>query len=51
MYADVWLGFSQVELVDMLQRATSPGVRFSVVHREEEAPHFETMLALARSLV
>jgi ArsR family transcriptional regulator len=47
MYADVWLGFSQVELVDLLQNAGFEGVNVSVVHREEEAPHFETMLAIA----
>jgi ArsR family transcriptional regulator len=46
MYADVWLGFSQVELVDMLQHAGFRSVEVSVVHREEEAPHFETMLAV-----
>ena len=37
MYADVWLGFSQVELVDMLQAAGFASVDASVVHREEEA--------------
>jgi ubiquinone/menaquinone biosynthesis C-methylase UbiE/DNA-binding HxlR family transcriptional regulator len=47
MYADVWLGFSQIELVDMLQDAGFEGVVLSLVHREEEAPHFETMLAIA----
>jgi ubiquinone/menaquinone biosynthesis C-methylase UbiE/DNA-binding HxlR family transcriptional regulator len=46
MYADVWLGFSEVELVDMLQNAGFRSVEVSVVHREEEAPHFETMLAV-----
>ena len=46
MYADVWLGFSQVELVDMLQAAGFTSVDASVVHREEEAPHFETLLAV-----
>ena len=47
MYADVWLGFSQVELMDLLANAGFEGVDVSVVHREEEAPHFETMLAIA----
>ncbi|HYI93155.1 MAG TPA: metalloregulator ArsR/SmtB family transcription factor [Bryobacteraceae bacterium] len=46
MYADVWLGFSQVELVDMLQAAGFVSVDASVVHREEELPHFETLLAV-----
>jgi ubiquinone/menaquinone biosynthesis C-methylase UbiE len=46
MYADVWLGFSQVELTDLLRNAGFQAVDVSVVHREEEAPHFETMLAI-----
>ncbi|MBC7925693.1 MAG: metalloregulator ArsR/SmtB family transcription factor [Bryobacteraceae bacterium] len=46
MYADVWLGFSQAELADLLQTAGFRDVEVSVVHREEEAPHFETILAI-----
>ena len=49
MYADLWLGFSQVELVDMLTGAGFRSVDVSVVHREEEAPHFETMLAIGEN--
>jgi len=46
MYADVWLGFSELELTDLLQQAGFRDVETSVVHREEESPHFETVLAL-----
>jgi ubiquinone/menaquinone biosynthesis C-methylase UbiE/DNA-binding HxlR family transcriptional regulator len=46
MYADVWLGFSQVELSNMLRAAKFRRVEVSVVHREEEAPHFETVMAI-----
>ena len=46
MYADVWLGFSQVELTDLLRNAGFQAVDVSVVHREDEAPHFETVLAV-----
>jgi ArsR family transcriptional regulator len=46
MYADVWLGFSGIELADLLANAGFTGVEISVVHREEEAPHFETLLAI-----
>lgn len=46
MYADVWLGFSQVELVGMLEDAGFQNVEISAVHREEESPHFETLLAI-----
>ncbi|HYZ87164.1 MAG TPA: metalloregulator ArsR/SmtB family transcription factor [Bryobacteraceae bacterium] len=46
MYADVWLGFSQAELLDLLQGAGFTDVELSIVHREEESPHFETVLAI-----
>jgi ArsR family transcriptional regulator len=46
MYADVWLGFSQVELNNLLRAARFKRVEVSVVHREEEAPHFETVMAI-----
>jgi len=47
LYADVWLGFSQVELIDLLRKAKFRSIEVSVVHREPEAPHFETLLAMA----
>lgn len=46
LYADVWLGFTQVELLAFLERAGFAGAELSIVHREEDAPHFETMLAV-----
>ena len=45
LYADLWLGFTEVELVGFLERAGFESVRTAVVHREEQAPHFETLLA------
>ena len=45
LYADVWLGFSEVEVRGLLHRAGFQRVNTSVVHRESEAPHFETLLA------
>jgi ArsR family transcriptional regulator len=51
LYADVWLGFSQIELVNLLRTAGFDGAEVAVVHREEEAPHFETVLAIAQKLV
>jgi ArsR family transcriptional regulator len=44
MYADVWLGFSEVELVGFLERTGFGAIEAAVVHREEAAPHFETLL-------
>jgi ArsR family transcriptional regulator len=50
LYADVWLGFSQAEIADMLRRAGFQRADISVVHREENAPHFEIVLAIAERL-
>jgi ArsR family transcriptional regulator len=46
MYADVWLGFSQAELIKLLRAARFEHLDVSVVHREEESPHFETVMAI-----
>lgn len=48
LYADVWLGFSEVELLGFLKKARFRNSELSVVHREEEAPHFETILAIGQ---
>lgn len=45
MYADVWLGFSQVELANLLGEARLVNAQVSVVHREAASPHFETVMA------
>lgn len=46
MYADLWLGFSEVDLACFLSAAGFKRVETSIVHRESEAPHFETLLAV-----
>jgi ubiquinone/menaquinone biosynthesis C-methylase UbiE/DNA-binding MarR family transcriptional regulator len=46
LYADLWLGFSEVDLCRFLKDANFKRVETSVVHREAEAPHFETLLAV-----
>src|SRR5271170_123800 len=45
LYADVWLGFSEVELELLLGRAGFANVETAVVHKETEAPFFQTVLA------
>lgn len=47
LYADVWLGFSESELHEMMGQAGFTQVETSIVHRESENPHFQTVLALA----
>ncbi len=47
MYADRWLGFSQVELYAMLERAGLKEIDVRIVYREAEKPHFETLFAVA----
>jgi ArsR family transcriptional regulator len=46
LYADLWLGFTEVEVGRFLRQAGFSNVETSVVHREEDAPHLETMLAV-----
>ncbi len=45
MYADLRLGFTKVELQRLLTGAGFSNIQLAVVHRETEAPHFETVLA------
>ncbi len=45
LYADLWLGFSQADLVQMIESAGFAGCEAALVHREEQAPHLETILA------
>jgi len=47
LYADVWLGFTQVEILDFLRKSRFRNAEVSLVHREAEAPHLETLLAVA----
>jgi len=47
LYADVWLGFAESELHEMLSGAGFEKVETTVVHRESKSPHFQTVLALA----
>jgi ArsR family transcriptional regulator len=47
IYADEWLGFSESELEAMLESSGFTQVQTSVVHKESETPHFQTLLAVA----
>ena len=44
MYADVWLGFTELELERYLKDGGFKNVETAVVHKESEAPYFETLL-------
>jgi ubiquinone/menaquinone biosynthesis C-methylase UbiE/DNA-binding transcriptional ArsR family regulator len=45
LYADVWLGFSEVELELLLGKTGFGNLHTAVVHKETEAPFFQTVLA------
>jgi SAM-dependent methyltransferase len=47
LYADLWLGFSESELQQMLQSAGFKDISVSLVAKEKEPPHFQTLLATA----
>jgi ArsR family transcriptional regulator len=46
LYADEWLGFSEVEIESMLASIGFADVRASVVDKDPEAPQFQTLLAM-----
>src|SRR5881398_2508240 len=45
LYADRWLGFSEVKLHELLEEGGFRGVEVSVVSREKENPQFQTVFA------
>jgi len=48
LYADLWLGFSEVELERFLTCVGFSGIESAVVHREPEAPFLETLLVVGQ---
>lgn len=47
LYGDHWLGFAEGTLHDWLETAGFREIEITVVAREEEPPHFETLLGAA----
>ncbi len=47
LYYDTWLGFSEVELAEMISSAGFEDVETAIVDREEIPPNFQTLLASA----
>jgi ubiquinone/menaquinone biosynthesis C-methylase UbiE/DNA-binding transcriptional ArsR family regulator len=45
LYSDRWLGFSEVRLYQLLEGARFREVEVSVVSREKDNPHFQTVFA------
>lgn len=45
LYADHWLGFSEVQLHQWLEKAGFRDIEVTVVSREKETPHFQTVFA------
>ncbi len=47
LYADLWLGFGEAELLEMLDQAGFQNAGVSIVAKETESPFFQTLLATA----
>jgi len=45
LYADHWLGFSEVQLHQFLENAGFKNIDVRVVSREKQSPHFQTVFA------
>ncbi len=49
LYGDRWLGFREGELHQWLEQAGFRNIEVTIVAREEQPPHFETLLASAQT--
>lgn len=47
LYADLWLGFSELELSQFLKRSGFVKIDPAVVDREKVSPHFQTLMVIA----
>ena len=50
MYADLWLGFTELELERYMKNAGFRNVEIAVVHKEQEAPYLETVLGTGEKI-
>ena len=46
LYADVWLGFSELQISEFLSAAGFINVEITLVDREEEPPNLQTLMAI-----
>jgi len=46
LYADLWLGFTELEIEQYLRAAGFQKLETAIVHREQEPPYLETMLVV-----
>ena len=44
MYADLWLGFTELEVEKLLKTGGFRSVETAIVYREADPPYFETLL-------
>ena len=49
LYSDIWLGFAEAELAEMIEAAGFSKIETVIVDREDTPPHFQTLLAVARA--
>lgn len=49
LYGDRWLGFAESDLHRWLEQAGFRNIEISIVAREEQPPHFETILAAGQN--
>ncbi len=48
LYHDLWLGFSEVKLTEFLEYAGFSNIETVIADQEDQAPYFQTLLAIAR---
>ncbi len=48
LYGDIWLGFTELDLIKMARKAGFSDLSSAIVDREDETPHFQTLLVTGR---
>jgi ArsR family transcriptional regulator len=50
LYGDRWLGFAESDLHSWLEQAGFKKIEISIVAREEQPPHFQTILGSGQKI-
>ncbi len=48
LYADIWLGFSELEISKFLGENGFSDIEITIVDRETEPPNFQTLMAIGK---
>ena len=50
LYADQWLGFKEIELIEFLETAGFKSIKTMIVDKENRPPYFETIMSIGKKI-